>query len=296
MNAISFHTEVPTLSSSAMILRLTISMYSGRKADKTSRDEITSNAGATNKRAASVYKSLFAGDADLEAINQYQAKARRRIAFLTVPWGDNGDRLVPTASFMSIGRELQDMHDEFDRLVELFVSGYAQKVSNAAFTLGKLFDRAEYPDPMDIRHRFSFRYSFEPVPEAGDFRVDLQNEAIAELKREYDSLSQRRLESAVEDVWNRVIGEVTALRDKLAPQSEDAKRRRPIYESTFAGFRELLETLDALNITGDPQLTSAGQDAERALRDIDIESLRESDEVRQTVHNKMQSILDRLGR
>ena len=46
--------EAPTLQSSAMLLTLNISMYTGRKADKKTKDEVLIDKGARAKNAASV--------------------------------------------------------------------------------------------------------------------------------------------------------------------------------------------------------------------------------------------------
>lgn len=285
--------QAPTLQSSAMVLRLSISMYTGRKADKQTREEVVADKGAKSKSAASVYKSLFAGDADLDAINTFQAKARKRVADMTVPWSDGGERLVSTRNYFEVAKELASLRAEFERLVDVFVSGYALKVSNAAFALGDLFDRSEYPQPYDIRHKFAFNYSFEPVPSAGDFRVDLQNEAIDELRTQYQSAAQQRLDAAMQDVWSRVMAEVTRLRDKMITP-EQGKRPR-IFESTFDGFKQLVGSLEALNITNDPALEDVRVKLKNTLEPLDIESVRESDEVRNNVHNQMQDVLDKFS-
>jgi len=284
--------QAPTLQSSAMILRLSISMYTGRKADKKTREEVVADKGAGAKSAASVYKSLFAGDADLDAINTFQAKARRDVAFMTVPWTDNGDRLVSTRNYFDVADRLSTLRGEFDALVDRFVANYATKVSNAAFALGDLFDRTEYPDPQDIRHKFAFSYSFEPVPDSNDFRVDLQNEAIETLRSQYQSAAQQRLDAAMHDVWSRVMDEVTRLRDKMIVP-ETGKRPR-IFESSLAGFKDLVGSLEALNITNDPRLEDARVQLQNALEPVDITSIRESDEMRDAVRNKMQSVIDKF--
>jgi len=286
-------TKAPTLQSSAMVLRLSISMYTGRKADKNTQREVVANKGAGKKSAASVYKSLFAGDEDLEAINTFQAKARKRIADMTVPWSDSGERLVSTKNYFDVARELSSLRAEFDRLVQTFVDGYATKVSNAAFALGDLFDRGEYPQPFEIHQKFAFNYAFEPVPTSNDFRVDLQNEAIDTLRTQYQQAAQQRLDAAMQDVWSRVFAEVTRLRDKMIVP-EEGKRPR-IFESTFDGFKQLIDSLDALNITNDPRLEDARVQLKNALEPVDIESIRESDDVRSSVHNKMQSVLDKFA-
>lgn len=285
--------KAPTLQSSAMILRLSISMYSGRKADKATQREVVAGKGARSKGAASVYKSLFAGDGDLEAINTFQAKARKKIADVTVPWSDGGERLVSTKNYFEVAGELSSLRAEFDRLVQVFVDGYATKVSNAAFALGDLFDRGEYPQPYEIKNKFAFNYSFEPVPTANDFRVDLQNDAIDMLRTQYQQAAQERLDAAMQDVWSRVFAEVTRLRDKMIVP-EEGKRPR-IFESTFDGFKQLIGSLEALNITNDPRLEDARVRLKNALEPVDIEAIRESDDVRKSVHTKMQDVLDKFA-
>jgi len=282
----------PTLQTSSMILRLHISMYTGRKADKKTREEVLADKGARSKGAASVYKSLFAGDQDLDSITAYASHARRRVAALTVPWGDNGDRLLATKSFFDVSAELSSLRAEFEARVALFSVNYGNKISNAAFALGDLFNRDEYPHPDEIVHKFAFSYSFEPVPDSGDFRVDLQNDALNMLRESYQKAADQRLEAAMQDVWTRVIDETTRLRDKMIVP--DKGNRPRIFETTLDGFKELIGSLDALNITNDPQLETIRVQLHNALDPLDIDSLRESDSVRVVVKEQMQRVLDKF--
>lgn len=282
----------PTLQTSSMILRLHISMYTGRKADKKTREEVLADKGARSKGAASVYKSLFAGDQDLDSITAYASHARRRVAALTVPWGDNGDRLLATKSFFDVSAELSSLRAEFEARVALFSVNYGNKISNAAFALGDLFNRDEYPHPDEIVHKFAFSYSFEPVPDSGDFRVDLQNDALNMLRESYQKAADQRLEAAMQDVWTRVIDETTRLRDKMIVP--DKGNRPRIFETTLDGFKELIGSLDALNITNDPQLETIRVQLHNALDPLDIDSLRESDSVRGAVKEQMQRVLDKF--
>lgn len=289
----NMHFTAPTLQTSSMILRLHISMYTGRKADKKTREEVLADKGARSKGAASVYKSLFAGDQDLDSITAYASHARRRVAALTVPWGDNGDRLLATKSFFDVSAELSSLRAEFEARVALFSVNYGNKISNAAFALGDLFNRDEYPHPDEIVHKFAFSYSFEPVPDSGDFRVDLQNDALTMLRESYQKAADQRLEAAMQDVWTRVIDETTRLRDKMIVP--DKGNRPRIFETTLDGFKELIGSLDALNITNDPQLETIRVQLHNALDPLDIDSLRESDSVRVVVKEQMQRVLDKFA-
>jgi hypothetical protein len=285
--------DVPTLQSSTMVLRLSISVYSGRKVDKKTREEVISDKGARSRSAASVYKSLFAGDDDLEAINTFASKARRDVAAITAPWSDNGDRIVSTRNYFEVADLLSSLRAEFSQLVRRFETNYSLKVSNAAFVLGDLFDRNEYPLPEVIMGKFSFTYSFEPVPSSNDFRVDLQNEALEALRQHYKQTATDRLQMAMGDVWSRVIDEVTRLRDKMIVP-EEGKRPR-IFASTFEGFKDLVGSLDALNITNDPRLEDVRVHLKNALDPVDLDSIRESDDVRVAVRENMQRVLDKFS-
>ena len=285
--------NAPTLQSSSMILRLHISMYTGRKADKKTQQEVLTGKGARSKGAASVYKSLFAGDQDLDSITAFASHARRRVSAMTVPWGDNGDRLLATKSFFDVSAELSSLRVEFEARVKLFSHNYGNKIGNAAFALGDLFDRNEYPHPDEITHKFAFGYSFEPLPDSGDFRVDLHNDALDMLRASYQKASDQRLEAAMQDVWSRVIDETTRLRDKMIVPEQGNRPR--IFETTLDGFKELIGSLDALNITNDPQLETIRTQLHNALDPVDIDSLRESDSVRGAVKEQMQRVLDKFS-
>jgi hypothetical protein len=175
----------------------------------------------------------------------------------------------------------------------LFSYNYGTKIGNAAFALGDLFDRNEYPHPDEITHKFAFGYSFEPLPDSGDFRVDLHNDALDMLRASYQKASDQRLEAAMQDVWGRVIEETTRLRDKMIVPEQGNRPR--IFETTLDGFKELIGSLDALNITNDPQLEIIRTQLHNALDPVDIDSLRESDSVRGAVKEQMQRVLDKFS-
>ena len=113
------------------------------------------------------------------------------------------------------------------------------------------------------------------------------------LQSHYAKTAQQRLDAAMQDVWGRVMDEATRLRDKLIVP-EEGKRPR-IFATTFDGFKELIGSLQALNITNDPKLEDVRVQLKNALEPVDLDSIRESDEVRESVKEKMQRVLDKFG-
>lgn len=276
-----------------MLLDLNISVYTGRKQDKATAEEVNLAKNTRSSKAASVYKSLFVGDADLEAINSHAGKVRTWLYSVTLPWSDSGTRLVPTKSFFDISHELASHEAEFDRLVAQFVSNYAVKISSQAFKLGKLFDPSEYPTVDSIQHKFALRYHFTPVPEAGDFRVDIPAEAAEQLKTKFEAATSTRVREAMQEPWNRLYEEVQHIRDKMIDK-EDGKPQK-LYQSMLDNALGLCTTLKTLNIMDDADLEAARRALELSLTDVDIKSLRQSPEMRTSIVTKMDELKDKFS-
>jgi hypothetical protein len=282
-----------TLSSSAMLLDLSISTYTGRKQDKATAAEVNLAKNTRSKNAASVYKSLFTEDKDLEAIIAHAAKVRAWLYSQTLPWTDSGTRLVPTKNFFEVSHELTVQAKEFYILVQTFLNNYSTKVSAQAFKLGKLFDSIEYPTAEQVELKFGFRYHFMPVPEVGDFRVNIPAEAVEELKAEFEIASQARLRAAMEAPWQRLYEEVTHIKNKMI-NKEDGKPQK-LYQSMLDNALALCDTLDALNVMDDPDLDEARRALKTALSTTDIDSLRESPEMRQSVMQEMENLVSKFS-
>jgi hypothetical protein len=282
-----------TLSGSAMLLDLHISTYTGRKQDKATAEEVNTAKNAKSKKASSVYKSLFADDADLEAIVAYGGRVRSWLYDVTLPWSDGGTRLVPTSKFFDISHELNQHEQEFFKLVQRFLNNYSTKVSAQAFKLGKLFSAVEYPSAGEIQNKFGFTFVFTPVPQAGDFRVDLPAEALAQVEANFEQAVSKRVQSVMQEPWDRLYKEVSHIKDKMI--DKEGGKPQKLYQSMLDNALGLCETLKSLNIMNDPDLEAARRALELSLTDVDIKSLRQSPEVREAIKVKMQDLTDKFS-
>jgi hypothetical protein len=274
-----------------MLLDLNISVYTGRKQDKATANEVSVAKGA-RASATSVQKNLFAEDTDLEAINSFAGVSRTWLYNVTLPWSDSGTRLVPTKVFMDISHELTQREQQFNALVDTFVNNFSTKVAAQAFKLGKLFDAKEYPSANDMHRKFGFRYHFTPVPESGDFRVDIPAEAAQQLKDKFEATMRDRLEDAMIEPWDRLYEEITHIRNKMVPK-EDGKPSK-LFASMLENALRLCETLKSLNVLDDPKLEEARRQLELSLENVDIKSLRDSPELRESVKTKMNDLVDKF--
>jgi hypothetical protein len=282
--------HTPVVSKQAMLVTLTIGVYTGRKQDRATQAEVVSAHQAKSARAASVYKNLFSDCAELDAVLKFQSKARARHYELTLPWDDHGRRLLPTAAFMTYTDEVRTMREEFESLVKVFLDKYDTLVAAAAFRLGTLFDRDEYLTREQVERRFRFDVDYTPVPTAGDFRVDLEDVVRSELAEKYDQRMQDQLVAAHRDAWDRLYSALSRLKDRLTP-TQDGKAK-VFHTTTVEGVRELCQTLTMLNVTNDLELESARAMLESALDGVTVDELRKEEGSRAVTLTNVNRILD----
>jgi hypothetical protein len=236
-----------------------------------------------------VYKNLFAECKELDAITKFQARARAEHYRLTLPWNDQGARLLPTAALLEYQQTMGRYRSEFDRLVDAFLDKYDTLVAGAAFQLGTLFDRSEYPSRGKVAQRFRMEASFTPLPTGGDFRLDVESEVQRTLIAQYEEKLDAKLRAANQDSWTRLYNAISKLSDRLTVD-EDGKKRT-FHDTTVTNAVDLCELLQVMNITNDPALTKASRKLEEVLSGVTPKELREEDSTRAITKQKVDEIL-----
>ena len=289
-----------SIGSSAMLVELSISSWTARKLDKKVSAEVDV-AKNTKVSAVNVNKNLMAGTGVLDKIIKYAAGARAWHVAQTLPWSDNGSRLLPMSNFMAYKEQSAVMEDNFNALVDKFVDSYPELISAAAFQLGDLFDRNEYPDVNSLKNRFKFNYSFFPVPNAGDFRVDINEEAKAEIIANCNKAHQDRLENAMKDAWKRLHDCLERMSDRLTVdivKDEDGNsshEMRVFRDTLMENAIEMVDMLKHLNITKDPNMEQARQALKSAISNYDLDDLRSSMTARNAVKTQVDAILSKFN-
>lgn len=278
----------------SILVNLVICTYTGRKQDKKTQGEVTSSKGAQSKRAASVYKSLFADCKELDDIIKFQSRVRTAHYRLTQPWDDMGARLLPTSLLMDYKKDMNRMENEFNLLVDKFLDKYDVLVSAAAFQLGTLFDRSEYPLRHEVARKFSMNIDYTPLPTSGDFRLDLEHEVQVELAKKYEARAQARVAEAAQDAWARLHKALLRISDRLTDDvQEDGNTKRRIFKDTLVdGTLDLCDLLKHMNVLGDPALEKARVQLEGVLSGVTPKDLRESEGTRIITKQKVDNILD----
>jgi hypothetical protein len=90
---------------SAVLVRLNISTWTGRKLDKRVSDEIDLSKN-TKTRAGNYNKHLLAGSKELDQIQKVATAVRTWNYDQTLPWSNGGDRLCHSRTSLSTSRRL----------------------------------------------------------------------------------------------------------------------------------------------------------------------------------------------
>ena len=281
--------HIAGIARSAMLVDLNISTYSGRKQDRATQKEVTLSKGSGSSKAASVYKNLFAECKELDEIIKFQARARGEHYRLTLPWDDRGARLLPTAQLLNYKTLMNRCQSEFQLLVDAFLDKYDTLVAAAAFQLGTLFDRNEYPDRDKVARRFSMEVTFVPLPTSGDFRVEVESAVQRELAEQYERKMEQQLAAATQDSWDRLYQALSKLSDRLTVEEDGTKRK--FHDTLVTGAEDLCDLLTAMNVTNDPALEKARRKLQDVLSGVTPKELREEDGTRVLVKQKVDEIL-----
>jgi hypothetical protein len=268
----------PSITSSAMLVELMISVWTGKKRDKAASEEVSRNKNA-DKGVASVNKKLLGDCAELDALQKFSANVRNMHYNATLPWSDMGPRLLTTTRYFKYNADFTALQAEFGRLVDTFLAAYDWEIMQSQAKLGDLFDVTEYPSGDDLRNKFRFKLNYIPLPDAGDWRIDIGNEAQDILKEQYSRYYIEQLASAMNDVWRRLFDTLTTLSRQLSDQTEDGKTPK-IYASVFDRALEIVDMMDTCNVTNDPSMQLMQRKLALAFRGVTVESVKDDNFLR----------------
>lgn len=270
------------LQEKSMIVTLNIAQWSARKHDRSVSREVEANHQAHN---AGRYNKILAAKSYIQKIQKAAGKARSFHYENTLPWGENGERLLPSKNYFTYSSKMMELKAEFEKATDHFIGNYPAVIADAKIRLNGMFREADYPDAGQIADKFRFKVSFSNVPET-DFRVKLSEKEKAALKASAEQAVQERLDGAVKDTWQRIKEAVKAVSERLT--NKDAIFR----DSLFENIGDLVTLLPKLNITNDPDISQACEEIKSLIQSPDV--VRSSQLLRSETADKADQILDQF--
>jgi len=279
-----------TLSSLALLSRLSISAWTARKKDQKITREVNAAHGA--RRDAGQYNKVLISKARLAGIQRSDSALREYHNAQTLPWEADGIRIIPNVAVLAYEAKVRELIAAREQEVRAFLSGYPDAILEARATLNGMFDAADYPSRQELASRYSVTLALSPVPDGRDFRADLPDEVLDRMREDVDARGREAMAAAMRDVWERLYKVVAAIhnRTKRAPGTDGAG----FQDSLIGNLADLLDLLPSLNLSKDPGLDALAAEA-RARLLVDPKVLKNNTTAREDTARASRDILRRMA-
>jgi hypothetical protein len=272
----------------AMVANLSIGVWAGHRLDKEASRKITEQSGA-HADAARVNKHLVPKEMLAPVISAANA-VRSHFYDNSLPWRDNGDRLLTRDLYMKFIQTHEAMVTEFDRVVENFLADkYPEAIEKAQFRMGEMFKRDDYPPVSELRRRFYIALDFDAVTTSNDFRVQIDQDHVDKVKASMEQAAERRINAAMQDVWKRLAETIGRFQTNLA---EPGKVFR---DTTVNNVAELIDLIPGLNVLDNPEIEEIRQNIKAKLVGADAKSIRDDPALRQELAGDAKQIMDKMS-
>jgi hypothetical protein len=270
-----------------MLVDLSISMFAPTKTDKKATKEVIS-ANHASEDAGRFVKAVIPKEA-LESIKTVASEARAYHNKKSLPWNDNGARILPSVYYTEYTDKMRQLKARFDAEVAKFCAKYQDLVDQRRTQLQAMFNPNDYPSKDVVKDKFSFKTSFDYIPSGEDFRVSLAEEDLAAVRSEIDGRVKEAVDRARLDLWQRVAEPVK----HMAIALKDPKKK--FHDTLVGNIREILALVPALNVTNDPQLDAIRAEIEAELVVHSPNNLRQSKILRKETCNAANAILEKMA-
>ena len=259
------------ISKRAMLALPSISVWTARRYDRNISQEVADKhdvnvdrAGRYNKCVIDVRHPLYV------AISQIAGEARRYHETHTLPWAQDGARILAVPMFEEYQQMMVVLRERFEHAVELFVRAYPKLKEAARGELNGAYRETDYPTQDELRDKFGFRISIMPVPVSSDFRVEtLDAEQVERLRRNISQEVSDAVHQAERERWERLFGVVQHAVVKLSEQKAIFR------DSMIENIKEACETLPKLALAEDKDFNVLVEETKKKLAVLDPQRLRE---------------------
>ena len=231
----------------AMLAAVHISIWTAVKHDRKVSRDVAHQHGA-REGAGRYNKQLLRGAEKLEALRTLAGQIRQHFYKITLPWSDEGYRLLPAHFYFELTTQMREFERAFSQSVEEFLEVYPSYIEQVRPELSGLFREEDYPSAEKLRAKFGVKLEVLPIPSGDDFRVTLSEEEQARVAREIDESVRQSLNRGTRDLWARLTDVVAHMVDKL----NDPESR--FHASLLTNVFDLVDLLPRLNVNQDEEL------------------------------------------
>ena len=194
----------------------------------------------------------------------------------TLPWLDGGARVLPSSAFTTYTGTMRALKDramlEVDRLLQRYPYIVVERnIANA-------------PSIDELRSKYGIRNSFLPFPDADDFRIELDEETMTQIRSDAQ-------QSITEQITSAEQGLIAQLRERVQKMVDVLEPEHRMHSSVFDIANEMAVAGTHMNLTGNQRLVAVCNSIINFHAGFEIELARKNDVYRLQAQKQAEAIL-----
>jgi hypothetical protein len=237
-----------------------------------------------SKHAGKFMKKLMDDSSKFKAVHSKLNEAYLWHRNVTMPFLDNGMRMLNVEKLDEYMQKMAAYKSDIQRLLLDLKPEWDNEVNLDMQRLGGLANPKDYPDFTEVEYRYKIDVKVLPVPEAQDFRFQVDQEIVNELDR---MKNQAKIEGRKE-VYERVERVVSAA------ASNCSKDKPRIHETLLGNMADLADIMKYLNIHEDPEMNVVAEKLAELANSCSTFNLRNDEVVRKQLAKDCDTFISKL--
>lgn len=284
------------LTTTSMLVNIHIHVWPAKKTDKTIGKEVHDKYEIEAGKQAGKYGKFLIdiNHPAYKAVCTAGSQARATFYAETLPWGDDGARVLPMENYEEFTKVMRARKMEFEQKMGEFLQIYPELRAQARHDLKAMFNFDDYPSEEKMTRKFGVEYSIQPLPDKNDFRVNFGDETVNAIRKQIENETQLAINEAVTELWSRFYIPIAKLATTLTETAKNGKDKT-FRDTLMTNIKDVCHVLPRFNLTHDSKLTEMCERIERELLIYTPDDLRKDKFSRREVAQKAQAIADDLA-
>lgn len=169
----------------------------------------------------------------------------------TLPWAEDGARILTAANFLPWATAVRDKQLLFEDAAKSLVAAYPHLKDQTKEVMEHkkpgLYHEADYPSVEDLKRRFEIRIKHFPLPSAADFRVNLSGSQVEAIRQQIE----RDLQITVQGASTHLLARLAEIAERVAKLGNP---KSGVRAALAEDVEDMCKLVARLNFTGDPKV------------------------------------------
>ena len=269
------------------LIQLTTSVWGGiKKIPKDLVKEMSGNDSSWIKAS----KNLVDPE-QLNPIKKIVSRARVYLKQTALPFPIDGFCFIPRESIEYTNDRLEEFRNEFNLAINNFIPMYPEYRDNAKNILGRFFNPLDYPENIDRKFDFSWRFVNLELPRSNGANI-LSPELYKREKEKLLKTVEECRKMSIEALRTEFMELTDHLVDRLTPDED--MNEKGFRESTVTNFFEFIESFKKKNIFEDDDFKEVLNKAVSILKTVGYSNLKDHGILREKVKNDFSKIKEEV--